>query len=685
MVVRTSTDTPAEDWFDQAVRKNLARERARHASRMSGAWSRRRFGENQVADLRSILQSVRAIVRIHGVPRECRVMMVVLGESGAGAAGFEMLPERFEKPFILLDPLVYETCPPGEVLDVYCGIGLHEAGHIRHTRDGYLRAAGDLSRVRLMFENIMEDERIEEIICLESEGFAPYIHAAKNAILECGEIGQALSGWDELPDMDRVNLLIAAFVRMPQLIDERKRTWTAVGGECIFEALRTLLPRAPLTEDDVARYAELLEQLRERLRKRYADLSRGMSDAEPPAGEESDERRRLRRQALADEEDRAAESQEKPADDAQPPSSETMKRIMEELSRRSDSGRAEEARKRLARALKAKAAARRSSGRTGRRFGVLDLERMLESSTSPRTTEKALEASSIEAGASETGLPGDAWNWGKTRRTVIEYPRATDADQARYKPAVGQVRPHIAAMRAVFQGRPAERRWQERERRTGRIDGRRLARPLFSDRIFKQTRTRPARKIAVGLLLDESGSMGRGSGSRTDRALQACAMVVEALRTDPAIELEVYAHSSCGEESADCLVRYLFGRKNHDAGTIGSYVARHMNYDHQALLTAARLFQENTTSNTRILLVLSDGMPEGTDYGGAPAVRATQDAVQAVRRRGIDVLSVAIADMRNEEIYGKEHVVKFTSLEAIVPGVRAVVTKIMRRLGPGVV
>jgi hypothetical protein len=48
------------------------------------------------------------------------------------------------------------------------------------------------------------------------------------------------------------------------------------------------------------------------------------------------------------------------------------------------------------------------------------------------------------------------------------------------------------------------------------------------------------------------------------------------------------------------------------------------------------------------------------------------------------VLGIAIADMSSEEIFGKDQVVKFASLEALVPGLRALVTRIIRRAVRGV-
>ena len=106
-----------------------------------------------------------------------------------------------------------------ELRDVYCGLGLHEAGHILHTRDGFRRLWEGMSRLRGHYDNLWEDERIEELVCRDSPGFAPYLQATKQAILERGQPGRAMENWDVLPDLDKVNLLMFAFIRLPHRIE----------------------------------------------------------------------------------------------------------------------------------------------------------------------------------------------------------------------------------------------------------------------------------------------------------------------------------------------------------------------------------------------------------------------------------------------------------------------------------
>ena len=99
----------------------------------------------------------------------------------------------------------------------------------------------------------------------DSPGYASYIQAAKRALLERGEPGQALANWDALPDLDKVNLSFA-FIRLPHRIDDRIKGWAVPGGECVFETLRRMFPAAPASEADVERFAIELDGLWQRLR-----------------------------------------------------------------------------------------------------------------------------------------------------------------------------------------------------------------------------------------------------------------------------------------------------------------------------------------------------------------------------------------------------------------------------------
>ena len=105
-----------------------------------------------------------------------------------------------------------------------------------------------------------------------------------------------------------------------------------------------------------------------------------------------------------------------------------------------------------------------------------------------------------------------------------------------------------------------------------------------------------------------------------------------------------------------------------------------MNYDHQAIRTAA----------ARPVRAEHAGPPSGDARPQRrPAERdglrreagdpRTHQAVEAVRRHGIQVESIAIADYRSEAIFGRRHVVKFTDLGSLAGNMRVLLTRIVRR------
>ena len=146
------------------------------------------------------------------------------------------------------------------------GLGLHEAGHVLHTRDGFRRMARGLSLVRRCYDNLWEDGAMNlELVRRDSPGFASYLQAAKRALLEQGQPGQALKNWDSLVDLDKVNVLLFAFIRLPHLVDDRIKSWSMINGECIFDTLRQIFPAGPADETDVERFAIECERLWKRL------------------------------------------------------------------------------------------------------------------------------------------------------------------------------------------------------------------------------------------------------------------------------------------------------------------------------------------------------------------------------------------------------------------------------------
>ncbi len=670
------------DWFERAATEN-----ERLESERSSPWPNALPPEGNLQGLRRIRDRARILARIQGVSPQCRIDLAGLGDAGAGAAGFADAPNSFERPFILIDTAIAQSFEFDKALVISSGVVLHESGHILYTREGYRRGA-KLSSQRRNYENLLEDERIEQLLRQDSPGYAGLLQSAKYWLLQQGEPGTVLQNWEALADLDRVNALIFAFIRLPHLLKRHPeiQNWRLINGECLFQTLRDLLPAPPETEQDVADFAQCLETLVDRLRALYPE-SAASAETTPTADEESlssEMAERLARQLAADAEDRAT---------AESPDQDTVSvRLSEESRDLSDaaegvsSSELKQALQRAAGQLRAQADLVGSrtvlveTMRKGRRFATSEVEQVLSEHSVIRQPLNAQESETLRRADQLSGevTEGEAWESQYRRRTVIERPVASAADRLRYQKAAEAVQDHVSALRRILSVRQPSRRRTIHDLKQGQLDPRRLAKATFSERVFARDQIQPTSGLAVCLVLDASGSMSKGHPSREAVALEATVLLMEAMRSIPRAEVEVYSHSSTGPRKRDCLVRCLFGHQAPDPHTVGGYRGHGENYDHQAILTIGKLFQRQTTGPQRWMIVLSDGSPYGTDYGGPSAIQATKAAVDKLRREGLKVVNIAIADFQSEAMFGEDWVIKLNDLRTLVPELRKLLVRLLR-------
>lgn len=253
------------DYYDEMMGELEDRDEEMRGSLMSSAWSRGRrrkeTAEEVVYDMLEIKESVHNLLKIHGMPKGTSVGLAMIGGRGHGLSGFTDL-DKFTGPFLRLDTGIYRNCDSTEVLDVYCGVGLHEAEHLNSTRLMFKRLKnGTLvpNSLRALWEGLFEDERIENLVRKKSPGYAAYLQAAKRALFEKKEFGKCLDNWEKAADLDRVLMLIFAVIRCPHLLKPEHKEWVALNGLCIFKELRELFPLIPESEHDIASLGEQLQ------------------------------------------------------------------------------------------------------------------------------------------------------------------------------------------------------------------------------------------------------------------------------------------------------------------------------------------------------------------------------------------------------------------------------------------
>jgi len=726
---RTFSAVRGRDYFAETVGMVAREDAVARGSWMSSMWAPFRTKKVEAQEvawaLMRVQGCVRNFLRIHGVPKNTQISLATVGCGAKGAAGFGSVDRgsttTFSKPYILLDKSIYEEAKEGEMLDLYLGAALHEAGHLNNTRSLFtMLARGELPENLRMWVNLFEDERVEDLEKKRSPGYAPYLHALKRALFEKKEFGFALQNWTELPDMDKVAILAFAFIRAPHTLTHVHKEWKSVGGTCVFEELRKCVGARVVTEADVLRAAKAVDSLLARIRREYpeapgapgggagesadkSDGSAGKSAGKGKGGEEGaaggeegaeaggEVADRREAQAKADARDAADKKRLRSADGDVRRAGESLTGTgnAKEMSTTMERGRDDKALEKAADALEDARAERDSvfDDRKGR-FSPMDMERMLER-LGGLSKPLDLEESKEYAKATEDKITfGDEWCEGTwkghmaiTRRTVIIHPKGTPASKRRYKQAYKSVQKMIARTRSLFHFRLGKRTYVQRERTEGRLDRSRLASAMSTDRIFRTSYTREDKGIAVCLLLDESGSMGAAdsTSSLAHTALQLGILFAASLEKVPGVELEVYSHESCGESDKDCLIRCLYGKDNPNIESIGAYNHGAQNYDSQAIREVGAKFAKNVTNENRLLIVLSDGSPCGHRYGGLPARQATRRAVQEIKKKyGIESVQVAIGGYGGcEEMF--DNVLVWSDFNTLLANMRGMLARLVKR------
>ncbi len=216
-------------------------------------------------------------------------------------------------------------------------------------------------------------------------------------------------------------------------------------------------------------------------------------------------------------------------------------------------------------------------------------------------------------------------------------------------------------------------------KQTGLLMGRRLdAHALFrSDgKVFtKNALPSQPPEMAVGLLLDESGSM-----ASCDRATYARASAIilydfcQALR----VPVMVYGHST-GSKGVELYSYSEFDATDReDKYRLVDISARGSNRDGAALrFVAERL--SHRPEELKLLLLVSDGQPADTGYYGTAAEEDLRGIQQEYRRKGILFIAAAIGDDKEnmERIYG-DSFLDITDLNQLPVKLTQVVKRFLR-------
>lgn len=198
-------------------------------------------------------------------------------------------------------------------------------------------------------------------------------------------------------------------------------------------------------------------------------------------------------------------------------------------------------------------------------------------------------------------------------------------------------------------------------KQTGLLMGRRLdAHALHRNdgKIFyKNALPNETPELAVGLLLDESGSMG---GYDRCTYARASAIILYDFCRSLDIPIMVYGHSTSWHTGGNTVDLYSYAEfdsyDNDDKYRMMDISARGSNRDGAALRFVAEQLSKRP-EQIKLLILVSDGQPADFGYSGSAAEEDLRGIKQEYQRKGILFIAAAIGnDKENiERIYGESY------------------------------
>lgn len=218
-----------------------------------------------------------------------------------------------------------------------------------------------------------------------------------------------------------------------------------------------------------------------------------------------------------------------------------------------------------------------------------------------------------------------------------------------------------AVLRKLFERESKDYRLSLKGMRSGYLDTCKLAEAVQGvPTIYERSAHVKTNKLCVGILIDESGSM---SGRNIEKARQAAVFINEVFKNSTDIELLIYGHTADQRDSKTNIYVYKEPGHSNQKFALGAVTAKSNNRDGAAILGTARRIRK-FTDNPGILLVLSDGAPHASGYGGNPAIEDTRIKVLKAEKLGLQVIQIAIENhVPSDRMFSK--FVKMTDIKSL--------------------
>ena len=188
------------------------------------------------------------------------------------------------------------------------------------------------------------------------------------------------------------------------------------------------------------------------------------------------------------------------------------------------------------------------------------------------------------------------------------------------------------------------------------------------DNIWSQKTISKLPDVAVGILVDQSGSM---SGRKIENARTMCIILAEALKKIAGVRLYVYGHTA-NNGGHDLTIYEHYTPASTDLTALGGITSHSNNYDGYAIKDVAKRLALDSAKR-KYLFVIADGLPSGHGYGGETAEKHVTSVCKFVRDRlkmGLNAFAVGVAEYQQPAFkrqYGDDHVVFINDIMKCLP------------------
>ena len=251
---------------------------------------------------------------------------------------------------------------------------------------------------------------------------------------------------------------------------------------------------------------------------------------------------------------------------------------------------------------------------------------------------------------------------GSALKSPVKFLKA-DSDKDEYMRVLGEIEVSKAAvLKKLFERKSKDQAFVMKSMRTGRLDTNKIAEASQGvDTIYERMGYISTNKVCVGVLIDESGSMG---GLKIKKARQAAVFINEVFKNMPDVELFIYGHTAdeAGSRNNATNIRvYREPGSQVDKWALGSVEARCNNRDGDAIIATAQKIRKHT-KNQGILFVISDGQPAARNYTGTLGIKDTRKKVTQAQSLGFQVIQIAIeSSVPSAEMF--DYYIKMTDIK----------------------